>query len=217
MGGPAFTGEDMTDAKKTTGPKRSGKADQEQEETAPEGDVEIIEDGADADDSDAIEVEPEVRIHALDDEVDELADQNAVLLDSLKRLKADFDNYRKRMLKEQTRILETAEADLVKKLLPVIDNLERALDSAEEEESKGLLGGVSMVRELMLDVLTREGLEVIDPTGEPFDPEHHEAMMVVETSECPEDIVVGVVQKGYRFRGVLLRPAMVRVSCPVSS
>ena len=121
------------------------------------------------------------------------------------------------MLKEQTRILETAEADLVKKLLPVIDNLERALDSAEEEESKGLLGGVSMVRELMLDVLTREGLEVIDPTGEPFDHEHHEAMMVVETSECPEDTVVGVVQKGYRFRGVLLRPAMVRVSCPVSS
>lgn len=182
-----------------------------------EEEIEVIEGGRDADDTEAVEVEPEERIHSLDAEVDELADQNAVLLDSLKRLKADFDNYRKRMLKEQTRILETAEADLVKKLLPVIDNLERALDSAEEEESKGLLGGVSMVRELMLDVLTREGLEVIDPTGEPFDPEHHEAMMVVETSECPEDTVVGVVQKGYRFRGVLLRPAMVRVSCPVSS
>ncbi len=207
----------MTDAKKTTGPKRSGKADQEQEETAPEGDVEIIEDGADADDSDAIEVEPEVRIHALDDEVDELADQNAVLLDSLKRLKADFDNYRKRMLKEQTRILETAEADLVKKLLPVIDNLERALASASEGEAKGLSEGVAMVLDLMLSVLEKEGLEVIDPQGEPFDPEHHEAMMVVETSECPEDTVVGVVQRGYRFNGLLLRPAMVRVSCPVKA
>ncbi|MFH1482234.1 MAG: nucleotide exchange factor GrpE, partial [Patescibacteria group bacterium] len=58
-------------------------------------------------------------------------------------------------------------------------------------------------------------LEVIDPQGEPFDPEHHEAMMVVETDECPEDPVVEVIQKGYRFRGVLLRPAMVQVSCPV--
>jgi molecular chaperone GrpE len=197
-------------ARQSTRKKTGGPVPDEEE-------IEVIEGGRDVDDTEAVEVEPEERIHSLDAEVDELADQNAVLLDSLKRLKADFDNYRKRMLKEQTRILETAEADLVKKLLPVIDNLERALDSAEEEESKGLLGGVSMVRELMLDVLTREGLEVIDPTGEPFDPEHHEAMMVVETSECPEDTVVGVVQKGYRFRGVLLRPAMVRVSCPVSS
>jgi len=215
--GPAFTGEDMTDVKRTTGPARPGKKDQEHTETPSEVDVEIIDDGADVDDSEAIEVEPEVRIHALDDEVGELADQNAELLDSLKRLKADFDNYRKRMLKEQTRILETAEADLVKKLLPAIDNLERALASAPEGEAKGLSEGVAMVLDLMLSVLEKEGLEVIDPEGEPFDPEHHEAMMVVETSECPEDTVVGVVQKGYRFNGLLLRPAMVRVSCPVKA
>jgi len=197
---------------------KSGKTDQgRKKDTPPEGDVEIIDNGADADDTEAIEVEPEVRIHALDDEVDEMADQNALLLDSLQRLKADFDNYRKRMLKEQTRILETAEADLVKKLLPVIDNLERALASAADGESKGLSEGVSMVLDSMLSVLEKEGLEVIDPEGEPFDPEHHEAMMVVETSECPEDIVVGVVQKGYRFNGLLLRPAMVRVSCPVKA
>ena len=74
-----------------------------------------------------------------------------------------------------------------------------------------------MVLDLMLSVLEKEGLEVIDPEGEPFDPEHHEAMLVVETSECPEDTVVGVVQKGYRFNGLLLRPAMVRVSCPVQA
>jgi molecular chaperone GrpE len=145
----------------------------------------------------------------------ELAAQNAVLLDSLQRLKADFDNYRKRMIKEQTRILETAEADLVKKLLPVIDNLERAIMSAGESGAAGLAEGVGKVLELMLDTLQKEGLEVIDPEGEPFDPEHHEAMMVVETDQCPEDTVVDVIQKGYRFAGVLLRPAMVRVSCPV--
>lgn len=145
----------------------------------------------------------------------ELSAQNAALLDSLQRLKADFDNYRKRMVKEQTRILDTAEADLVRKLLPVIDNLERAIMSAGESGAEGVAEGVGKVIELMLDTLEKEGLEVIDPEGEPFDPEHHEAMMVVETDQCPEDTVVDVIQKGYRFAGVLLRPAMVRVSCPV--
>lgn len=163
----------------------------------------------------AVEVEPEERIESLGEDVEELTGQNAVLLDSLKRLKADFDNYRKRMVREQTHILETAEADLIRKLLPVIDNLERAVQSAQDTESAGLVEGVAKVLELMIDTLEREGLEVIDPGGEPFDPEHHEAMMVVETDECPEDTVTDVVQKGYRFSGVLLRPAMVRVSCPV--
>lgn len=175
-------------------------------------DVEVIDSSDDG--GEAIEVEPAERIGALDREVEELAGQNAVLLDSLKRLKADFDNYRKRMLKEQSRILETAESELITKLLPVIDNLERALESAGDETS-GLRDGVAMVLEMMLGLLERDGLEVIDPEGEPFDPEHHEAMMVVETDECPEGTVVDVVQKGYRFSGALLRPAMVRVSCPV--
>jgi molecular chaperone GrpE len=196
----------MSDSK---GPRDQAPPDESEE------DVEIIEGGSDADDTEAMEVEPEERIHSLDSEVSELADEKAILLDSLQRLKADFDNYRKRMLKEQTRIVETAEAELIKKLLPVADNLERALASAAEGEAKGLQEGVAKVLELMMNTLAKEGLEIIDPAGEPFDPEHHEAMMVVETGECPEGTVVDVVQKGYRFNGVLLRPAMVRVSCPV--
>ncbi|MBN2168497.1 MAG: nucleotide exchange factor GrpE [Actinobacteria bacterium] len=139
------------------------------------------------------------------------------LLDSLLRLKADFENYRKRMVKEQTRILETAEADLIRKLLPVIDNLQRALDHADRKSEGGLYEGVQMVLTQMLETLGREGLEEIDPEGEPFDPEHHEAMMVVETDNCPEDQVVEVVQKGYRFRNLLIRPAMVKVSCALKS
>ena len=137
------------------------------------------------------------------------------LLDSLMRLKADFENYRKRIMREQTRIVETAEADLVKRLLPVIDNLERAIGNAGEGEPQGLREGVEMVLDQMIEVLGKEGLEVVDPQGEQFDPEHHEAMMVVETGECPEDTVIDVVQRGYRFGGILLRPAMVSVSCPV--
>lgn len=144
------------------------------------------------------------------------ARRNEELLDNFLRLKAEFENYRKRMLKEQTRMLETAESGLVRKLMPVIDNLERALENAPAgKDASGLRKGVEMVLDQLLDVLAREGLEVIDPGGEPFDPEHHEAMMVVETDDCPEDTVVDVAQKGYRFNGMMLRPAMVRVSCPV--
>ncbi len=201
---------------KATGRDKGSPEDARRNATDAGGDdVEIIEGGSDADETEAVEVDPEERIHALDSEVDELADDKAVLLDSLQRLKADFDNYRKRMIREQTRILETAEADLIKKLLPVMDNLERALESSKEGDSKGLREGVSMVLELMLETLGKEGLEVIDPGGEQFDPEYHEAMMVVETEDCPEGTIIDVVQKGYRFNGVLLRPAMVRVSCEV--
>lgn len=168
-----------------------------------------------AEEPEVVEEDIEEEVHQAVGAAGELAAENAELLDRLRRLQADFENYRKRMLKEQTRIVETAEADLVKKLLAVIDNLERALANPVPADARGLYDGVKMVLDQFTDILTREGLEVIDPDGELFDPEHHEAFMVVETDDCPEDTVVEVSQKGYRFRGILLRPAMVKVSCPV--
>jgi molecular chaperone GrpE len=164
----------------------------------------------------AVEVEQDIA--SVESRIEELSKENVELLDGLLRLKAEFENYRKRMLKEQTRILDTAEAGLVKKLLTVIDNLERAVgNSADQSGANGLREGVEMVLGQMVEILGKEGLEVIDPEGEVFDPEHHEAMMVVETDKCPEGTVVEVTQNGYRFNGVLLRPAMVKVSCPVKS
>ena len=109
----------MTDAKKTAGPRGSDKSGREDSKaTPPEDEVEIIDNGADADDTEAIEVEPEERIHALDEEVDEFAEQNTMLLDSLKRLKADFDNYRKRMPVSYTHLrAHETRHDLVCRLL----------------------------------------------------------------------------------------------------
>ncbi|MBU4241276.1 MAG: nucleotide exchange factor GrpE [Actinobacteria bacterium] len=190
-------------------PKDDGK-NAPPEQKSPEGDAD-----AEVEVEVESEMEEEGGVAEMEGEESELAERNEELLDSLMRLKADFENYRKRMMREQTRIVETAEAVLVKRLLPVIDNLERALGNSGESEPQGLREGVEMVLGQMMDVLRGEGLEVVDPEGEPFDPEHHEAMMVVETGECPEDTVVEVAQKGYRFRGILLRPAMVSVSCQV--
>lgn len=163
-----------------------------------------------------VEIGEEEEKASTEDRLEVLTSENADLIDAMLRLKAEFENYRKRMIKEQTRILETAESGMVKKLLPVIDNLERALsNSPGDGNDKGFHQGVEMVLEQLLGILQKEGLEVIDPQGSPFDPEQHEAMLVVETDECPEDTVVEVAQKGYRFHGLLLRPAMVKVSCRV--
>ncbi len=97
-------------------------------------------------------------------------------LDDLKRLKAEFDNYRKRMIREQTSIIELANQGLVSKLLPVIDNLERAIASAEAGAPEGLTEGVQMVRDQLVDVLEGEGLEEVNPHGHPFDPHVCEAV-----------------------------------------
>ncbi len=135
------------------------------------------------------------------------------LLNDLKRLKADFENYKKRMVKEQTIFLKLANSELIAKLLPVIDNLERALASAEEHENeKTIKEGIEMVNNQLLDILANEGMEIINPVGEEFNPEEHEAVLQIESKEHPEETVVEVLQKGYRLKGKILRPARVKVS-----
>lgn len=146
---------------------------------------------------------------------DKLADREkeaAEYLDILKRLKAEFENYKKRMVKEQTRMIEIASEELVLKVLPVLDNLERALNAARKNhDGEKLLKGIEMVDIQLKEVLKTEGLETIYPQGEPFDPEKHEAVMQAESDGHEEDSVIEVMQKGYQYKGKLLRPAMVKV------
>lgn len=157
--------------------------------------------------------EHEKRLATLEEELGRKTKEATEYLDTLRRVQADAENFRKRMLKEQTAFLQLASQNLVLQLLPVIDNLERALASARAgSDDEGLVEGVALIYQQLLDILTKEGLETIDPAGEPFDPLRHEAVMQVESNEHSEGTVVEVLQKGFAHRGRVLRPAMVKVS-----
>jgi molecular chaperone GrpE len=130
---------------------------------------------------------------------------------------AEFDNYRKRVDRERQELRRTAAEGLIGELLPVLDNFERAVQHADESDPAAFREGVAMIARQFSDILQRGGLEAIDPTGQRFDPELHEAVQRIEGSEFPTGSVVGVFSKGYLFGGRLIRPAMVAVAVePVS-
>jgi molecular chaperone GrpE len=134
-------------------------------------------------------------------------------LDDLKRLAAEFDNYRKRAARDpESRVARAAER-LVKELLPVLDDLERALVAADEHEEAKLEEGVRLVHRSLADALRKEGLEEIPTDGAAFDPHVHEALLS-QPSEADEGAVIEVLQKGYRLGDRVLRPARVVVAAP---
>lgn len=155
--------------------------------------------------------ELEKRILELEERVREAERKSQEYRDDLQRLQAEFENYRKRMVREQTRVIDQANRRLIEKLLPVIDNLEMALESSEAGEDR-LARGVRMVYDQLTGILEQEGLEEINPHGHPFDPEVCEAVMAVVSDDHEDETVVEVHQKGYRYKGSLLRPARATVS-----
>lgn len=134
-------------------------------------------------------------------------------LDDARRIKADFDNYRKRMVREQTLLAERASGTVVEKLLPVLDAFRMALIAADRtHDYESLVRGVELVYGELADVMHKEGLEEIESDGKPFDPQVHDAVMESESSKPDGDpFVVDVMRTGYRFKGRVLRPAMVKV------
>jgi molecular chaperone GrpE len=133
-------------------------------------------------------------------------------LDRLQRLAAEFDNYRKRTARDQEALVARAAERLVKDLLPVLDDLERALEAAEAHEEAKLEEGVALVQRSLADALRKEGLEEI-PTDGAFDPHVHEALLS-QPSDAAEGSVIEVLQKGYRLGDRVLRPARVVVAAP---
>ncbi|MBA2792550.1 MAG: nucleotide exchange factor GrpE [Thermoleophilaceae bacterium] len=126
------------------------------------------------------------------------------------RTQADFENWRKRATRETAAAGQRARSGLMTELLPVVDNLERALASAEAED--GLAGGVKLVHSELVSVLVRNGVEPFDPKGEKFDPGVHEAISTRPDEETGAGVVLDVVEKGYRLGESVLRPARVVVS-----
>ncbi|MDQ3719972.1 MAG: nucleotide exchange factor GrpE [Actinomycetota bacterium] len=127
------------------------------------------------------------------------------------RTHADFENYRKRAAREAAAAGERARGSLVRELLPVLDNLERALASAQDGEQH-LAEGVKLVHSELVSVLERNGVEQFDPAGERFDPTFHEALSTREEGSTDSGVVLDVIEKGYRVNGAVLRPARVVVS-----
>jgi len=159
--------------------------------------------------------EPVERLEDLEpvEEVDELtlvSRERDEYLDALQRLKAEFDNYRKRAARDQSDLVARASERLVKALLPVLDDLERALEAASEHEEAKLEEGVRLVHRALADALAKEGLVEIETDGA-FDPHTQEALLT-QPSEADEGTVIQVLQKGYRLGDRVLRPARVVVS-----
>jgi len=132
-------------------------------------------------------------------------------LDLARRAQADFENYRKRAAKEAAAAGERAKGGLVRELLPVVDNLERALSSAQAGEQH-LAEGVRLVHSELIAVLERNGVEQFDPKGESFDPTVHEALSTRSEDGADPGMVLDVIEKGYKANGAVLRPARVVVS-----
>lgn len=132
-------------------------------------------------------------------------------IDMLKRTKAEFDNYRKRTIKEKDSIYDDGFVDGIKQILPIIDNLERAV-TFNTSENDSLLEGVVMVLKLFNDTLTKNEVVEIPAMNESFDPHYHNAVMHVEDESYDQNVVVEVLQKGYKYKEKVIRYSMVKVA-----
>ena len=150
----------------------------------------------------------------VEEELDPLAlaeRQRDDYLDQLRRLAAEFDNYKKRMAREHEELRERAAERLLRDLLPVFDDLGRALSAFETAETEAIADGVALVHRALWTLLEREGVAELDPTGDMFDPHRHEALLS-QPADAPEGTVLEVIQKGFLLGDRVLRPARVVVA-----
>ncbi len=150
------------------------------------------------------------RVERLERRLEEVEGERDEYLNDLKRLAADFDNYRKRTARDQESLVARAHERLVKELLPILDDLERALEAAADHEEARLEEGVRLVARQLQGALVKEGLVEIETDGR-FDPHVHEALLS-QPSDEDEGVILQVLQKGYRLGDRVLRPARVVIS-----
>ena len=179
------------------------------------------------------EAEPTIEISAAEEEMNEAVSENEATQEEnagqakikeleekfdesesrLLRLQADFDNFRRRSRLDREAAEKYKAQNLISDILPAIDNFERALNiNVEDEKTKSILQGMEMVYRSLIDALQKEGLELIESVGQPFDPNLHQAVLQVEDSEHESNIVLEELQKGYKLKDRVIRPSMVKVS-----
>jgi len=143
-------------------------------------------------------------------EAEKLRAERDALVDRLARMQAEFDNARKRAAKEQQDYRDYALVDAVKAIIPVLDSFDRALQTSPEKSE--FHAGVELIHKQLQDALAKIGVRPISAKGEPFDPRYHEAIEMVDTDAVPDHHVLEELQRGYKFKERLLRPAMVKVA-----
>lgn len=188
---------------------------EEQETVASDGDDDAVPEAAavvtDEEDEDAGEPSSEAVIEALKKEIERLKEQTRDSSSRFLRACADLENFKKRSVREKQESVKFANKQIFLQTLHVLDNFERALAAVENPRDSFVIG-VEMIRKQLQEVLTQNGVEEIDATGKPFDPYLHEAIAKESSDEFEDNVVMEVFQKGFRFQGILLRPAKVKVA-----
>ncbi|MFW5985951.1 MAG: nucleotide exchange factor GrpE [Halanaerobiales bacterium] len=168
------------------------------------------EDGGGKEEDDTDNVDKDGLIEDLQEKVDLLQAEKEGYIDRLQRLQAEFSNYRRRTDKEMGKIQSKTIVEVIRELLPIIDNFERAL--AQETNDENVKKGVEMIYRQLVNFLKKQGVEKIAAQGEEFDHNYHEAVMQVESEEHESGIIIEELQKGYILGDKIIRPAMVKVA-----
>jgi molecular chaperone GrpE len=146
-----------------------------------------------------------------DSEVEKLRNERDQYLDRLARLQAEFDNFRKRTAREQLEYRDYAVAEALRSFLPILDSLDRAAKS-DASDIEQIRSGIQLIDRQFHDALAKLGVQPIPAEGQAFDPNFHQAIQMEDTDEAPDNTVIGELQRGYKIKDRLLRPAMVRVA-----
>lgn len=198
----------QTETTSPTDEKKAAEAEVKFEEVVAEAtpDMKASEPAVDANDEKIADLEAKLK---------EKVDENARLKSDMLIVRADADNYRKRMLRDKEDAVKFANSSLIKDLLGPLDDFSRAIEaSTKTEDFKALSEGVVMIEDRMYSILKSWGMEEISECPTTFDPNEHEACLMVEDETCDKETVLQVLQKGYRLHGRVLRPAKVKVGKP---
>ncbi|MBZ5721558.1 MAG: nucleotide exchange factor GrpE [Acidobacteriia bacterium] len=190
--------------------RTNGKSDVDPAQLDAEHELPAADETEETESTSSAEVSPRAAATTGDFDLQRLKAERDSLLDRLARLQAEFENARKRATREQQDFREYAVADALKTLLPVLDSFERALQTSPEQSE--IHKGVELIYKQLQDALTKLGLQPMVATGQPFDPHVHQAIEMVDTTEAADHQVLEELQRGYKLKDRLLRPAMVKVA-----